>query len=83
MQCKQHLQHSKNGPKIARNSQVKWKLFKHIKTDDSSFTKERNRVDQQKRMRKKKKGFKKNMNDTPYENNINTVDEEHFSSENY
>ena len=41
----QHLQHPENGPKIARNSEARWKLFKNIKTDDSSFKKERNQVD--------------------------------------
>ena len=49
----QHSQHPKNGPKIARNSKARWKLFKKIKTDDSSFKRERNRVDYQKRPRKK------------------------------
>ena len=42
----QHSQHTENGPKIARNSEARWKLFKNIKTDDSSFKREKNRIDQ-------------------------------------
>ena len=38
-------QHSENGPKIARNSETRWKLLSNIKTDDLSFKRKRNRVD--------------------------------------
>ena len=49
----QHSQRPENGPNIARNSEARWKLFKNIKTDDSSFKRERIRVDQKKRLREK------------------------------
>ena len=45
MHSNQHSQHQENRPKIVRNSEARWKLFKEIKTDDSNFKRERNRVD--------------------------------------
>ena len=44
MHDNQHSQYSENEPKIARNSETRWKLLSDIKIDDSSFKRERNRV---------------------------------------
>ena len=35
-------QHPENEPKITRESETRWKLISNIKTDNSSFKRERN-----------------------------------------
>ena len=40
----QHSRHPENGSKTARNSEARWKLLQNIKTDDSNFKIERNRI---------------------------------------
>ena len=41
----QHSQDPEDEPKIAKNSETKWKLLSNIKTDNSSFKRGRNQVD--------------------------------------
>ena len=41
----QHSKHPEKVPEIDRNQETRWNLFKNIKAYDSSFKRERNRVD--------------------------------------
>ena len=78
----QHSQNSENGPKLARNSEARWKLFKNIKTEDSSFKREKSSLLVETPEERGKKRVNKNVVTKLCESNINTVVEEHFSSEN-
>ena len=68
--------------KTTKNLEAKWELFKNIKTNDSCFKREKIERLLETPVKNENKGIKKkNVIDTPCENNIDTVAEEHFSLE--